>query len=109
MIDPSLSHVEKRPPKARKVYVVLPAYNEALRIGKLLDRIDDAMLEAGAPYRVILVDDGSRDATERIVEERGARMPIPFLRHPVNLGLGATIRDGLIAATEAAAGRDIIV
>jgi len=93
----------------RKVYVVLPVYNEEARIRSLLDHIDEAMDDADIPYQVILVDDGSRDSTGRIVEECARRMPIQMQRHEVNRGLGATIRDGLFAAAKVAGDRDIII
>jgi dolichol-phosphate mannosyltransferase len=93
----------------RVVHVVLPVYNEAPRIERLLNHVDEALGEADIPYRVILVDDGSRDATRDIVRECAARMPIRLMEHEVNLGLGATIRDGLVAAAESAGDRDIIV
>ena len=93
----------------RKVYVVLPVYNEEARIESLLNHIGEAMDDADIPYRVVLVDDGSRDATGRIVEGCAGRMPIHMLRHEVNRGLGATLRDGLIAAAQAAGDRDIII
>ncbi len=96
-------------PKKRKIYVVLPAYNEEARIGKLLDSIDEAMQEAGLLYQIILVEDGSDDNTAAVVKERGARMPILMKEHEVNLGLGLTIRDGLYTAVEMADDRDIII
>jgi dolichol-phosphate mannosyltransferase len=99
----------RSPREQRKVYVVLPVYNEAARIQRLLDHVDEALEEAAIAYQVILVDDGSRDSTGEIVRECAGRMPIHLMRHEVNRGLGATIRDGLVAAVEAAKDRDIIV
>ncbi len=93
----------------RKVIVVLPVYNEEARIERLLNHIDEALEEADISYEVITVDDGSRDATAKIVGDCAMRMPIRTMKHDVNLGLGATIRDGLVAAVEAAGDRDIIV
>jgi len=93
----------------RKVYVVLPVYNEAARIESLLRHIDEAMEDASIAYEVILVDDGSRDSTREIVAACARRMPIHLLEHKENRGLGATIRDGLVAAVERAGDRDIIV
>ena len=95
--------------QAKHVFVVLPAYNEEARIGKLLDHIDDAMSEAAIMYTVIVVNDGSKDATAQLVTERSARMPVILLNHPINLGLGATIRDGLFEAANRAGERDVIV
>jgi dolichol-phosphate mannosyltransferase len=93
----------------RKVYVVLPVYNEEGRIQSLLDHIDEAMEDAAIDYEIVLVDDGSRDATAAIVAACSERMPIHLMRHEVNRGLGATIRDGLYRAVERAGPRDIIV
>ncbi|TMQ54171.1 MAG: glycosyltransferase family 2 protein [Candidatus Eisenbacteria bacterium] len=93
----------------RQTYVVLPVYNEEARIGNLLHRLDEAMGDADIPFQVILVDDGSRDATGQIVQAHTSRMPIRLIRHEVNRGLGATIRDGMVAAAEVACDRDIII
>jgi dolichol-phosphate mannosyltransferase len=95
--------------RRRKVYVVLPAYNEEACIARLLDKIDEAMFEADQPYHIIVVDDGSKDRTAAIVEEFGQRVPITLQRHAVNRGLGATIRDGLSCASGLSEQSDIIV
>jgi dolichol-phosphate mannosyltransferase len=97
------------PPASCQVLVVLPAYNEEARIESLLNRIDEVMKEAALPYHIILVNDGSQDGTTRIVNACSERMPLRMIQHKVNLGLGATIRDGLMAAAESATARAIIV
>ena len=95
---------------AARAHVVLPAYNEEAAIGRVLDRIDGALSAAGIAHTVFVVDDGSRDGTARVVEERAARRPSVCLeRHPTNLGLGPTLRDGLLAAAVAAADDDVVV
>src|SRR5215475_6691888 len=101
--------MKREPRERRTVYVVLPVYNEEARIGSLLEHIDEAMDDAGIAYRVLLVDDGSRDSTANIIERYAQHMPITMMRHEVNLGLGATIRDGLLAAARTASAADIIV
>ncbi|MBK9032094.1 MAG: glycosyltransferase [Myxococcales bacterium] len=73
--------------------VVVPAYDEAARLGPTLARI--AAHHAGADVEVIVVDDGSRDATAAIAAAAGARV----LRHAVNRGKGAAVRTGVLAAT----------
>jgi len=105
----SHSRSESAPRPRRRVHVVLPAFNEAACLGHLLDRLDEDLTEAGLPFEVIVVDDGSTDGTAEIAEDYGARMPVALVRHAVNQGLGAAIRDGLKHAAEAAAPRDIIV
>ena len=75
-----------------RVLVVVPAYEEALSLGGLLDE-----LRARAPgFDVLVVDDGSRDATSRVARERGA----PVVRHAVNLGVGAALQTGFRYAVE---------
>lgn len=70
------------------VAVVIPALNEALRIDEVvcgaLDHCD----------HVIVVDDGSDDATGDIV----AALPVTLLRHPQRLGKGAALRAGFAEA-----------
>jgi len=95
--------------KRRKLFIVLPTYNEEIRVGQLLDGIDEILYEAGFPYHVLVVDDGSTDGTAAIVKERSGRMPITLKSHRCNEGLGETIRDGLDAAAGLADERDVIL
>ena len=66
-----------------KVSFLIPAYNEAATIGEVLDRIAELDLDA----QVIVVDDGSTDATAEIAEAKGAKV----IRQE-NRGKGAAIR-----------------
>ncbi|KKR54658.1 MAG: Glycosyl transferase family 2 [Parcubacteria group bacterium GW2011_GWA2_40_23] len=66
------------------VSVVVPTYNEGLRLQSTLD------LLVPTKYEVIVVDDGSEEDTAEIV--RG--YPIHFLSHPVNCGQGAALKTG---------------
>jgi glycosyltransferase involved in cell wall biosynthesis len=76
---------------ASRTSVVIPAFNEALAIGALV-----GALRAAAPWHEILVvDDGSADATAVEAEAAGARV----LRHPYNKGNGAAVKTGIRAAT----------
>ena len=91
------------------VWIVLPAYNEERALPKLLGRTADVMAGAGLVYKVIVVDDGSADATPQVAAVFGSRMPLVLTQHVVNLGLGATIRDGLTEACQLAHPDDVIV
>ena len=91
------------------VWVVLPANNEEQCLPWLLSRIADAMFHSGLAYKVIVVDDGSKDKTARIAEEYSKHIPVILERHAVNMGLGATIRDGLTKACQLADPADVIV
>jgi dolichol-phosphate mannosyltransferase len=92
------------------LYIVLPAYNEEANIGKLLDNINCCLPDAGIDnYEIVVVNDGSTDRTMEILKDYGQRLPLKIVRHEKNKGLGPTIRDGLLFASEAASGGDIII
>ena len=93
----------------RKIIVVLPAFNEAARIANLLHAIHLAMKETPYEYFVVVVNDGSSDATADKIAQCAKHMPIEVLTHEVNKGLGVTIRDGLYYAAERANDRDIVI
>lgn len=108
----SYSHDDLKlvPRRTRRCYwIALPAYNEELSLPPLLERIADAMEEDSLPYQVIIVNDGSRDRTAEIVSEYSQHMPILLENHSVNMGLGATMRDGVLKAVGLAEAEDIIV
>jgi glycosyltransferase involved in cell wall biosynthesis len=85
--------------------IVVPARDEEASIGAVLDEIQPMRSELGCDSEVIVVDDGSRDATaERAAAHQGVRL----LRNPISLGYGASIlravsaaRGSLIAITDA--------
>ena len=81
--------------------LIIPAFNEARRIG---DTLTEALifLERTSPEsEVIVVDDGSTDATSEIVREvfaaRGS-ISTRLIQRPVNRGKGAAVRAGLCEA-----------
>lgn len=73
-----------------KFTIVIPAKNEGSGIGPVIE----AAIEVPDCREVIVVDDGSEDATARIAEERGARV----ISHPYSKGNGAAIKTGARAA-----------
>ncbi len=68
------------------VFIVIPAYNEAARIGRVLDG-----LRREGYRRVIVVDDSSEDRTGEVAKRAGAVV----LRHEENRGQGAGLRTGI--------------
>lgn len=88
---------------------VLPAYNEDANLPALLERIAATMKGAGRPWRVVAVNDGSRDGTAEVLRRYGERLPVEVVTHPVNLGLARTIVDGLRYATETGADGDVVI
>ncbi|MBI5328506.1 MAG: glycosyltransferase family 2 protein [Deltaproteobacteria bacterium] len=80
-----------------KVSVVIPVYNEAPFVEKVIARV----LETGIPHEVIIVDDGSTDGTREILkaisEDRttGANGKVHIYFQEKNMGKGAALRRGL--------------
>ncbi len=69
-----------------KILVIIPAYNEEASIGGVIGGVRKNVPEAD----IVVVNDGSRDATGSIAERLGAAV----LHHPYNLGIGATMQTG---------------
>jgi glycosyltransferase involved in cell wall biosynthesis len=81
----------------QRTWIVIPAYNEANRLGRVL-----AELCAHYPH-VVVVDDGSEDGTAEVA----LRYPVWLLQHVVNLGQGAALATGIGFAVQQ--GADIVV
>lgn len=77
------------------LFVLLPAFNEQDAIPVLIPRIAAAATSMGVPLRIVLVDDGSTDQTPHRAQEMRDRYPVEVITHPLNRGLGETIRDGI--------------
>lgn len=103
--DPAGSQARAR----RKVWIVLPAFNEEKDLPSLLDRVEEAMVDAGIDFEVLIVDDGSTDTTSDLATTFARRLPVRLMRHEINEGLGATLRDGLRWGCELAHPKDFIV
>ena len=83
--------------------IIVPAYNEERRLPDALERIGAYLAEKGLDAELIVVDDGSRDGTARIVEE--ARLPglsaagrLRLIRNRGNRGKGHSVRRGVLDA-----------
>ncbi len=84
----------------RFVSIVVPAHNEAGRIGQTVRRIADHLRNGGLGGEIIVVDDGSRDGTAKEAEEtpHGEAL-LRVLRLPANRGKGHAIRCGVLDAS----------
>jgi dolichyl-phosphate beta-glucosyltransferase len=79
--------------------VVIPAYNEALRLPATLVRVRGHLALRGVSHEIVVVDDGSSDATAQAAEAAGVGVRV--LRHQPNRGKGFAVRRGMLAATGA--------
>ncbi len=75
-----------------QVAVVIPSWNSATQLPALLDSLSGG----GAEVELMVVDNGSRDGTVELLEERG----VPYLALPTNLGFAVAMNRG-VAATSA--------
>lgn len=81
----------------RRVFVVVPAYNEGQRLLRVIDDL------APTRYAVVIVDDGSRDDTAAVAATRHCYV----LRHAINRGQGAALQTGISFALRE--GAEIVV
>lgn len=91
------------------IYILLPAYNEEDALAPLMEKLQRALGPAGLAYRVVVVNDGSRDRTGEILDELSHRHPIHVLTHKYNRGLGETARDGFEYIAETGSPDDVVV
>ena len=73
--------------------VAIPALNEGLNIGPLVQRLWAVTKELGIPAEIIVVDGGSSDQTWQVAESRGARCILQR-----RLGYAGALREGFLAA-----------
>ena len=69
-----------------KIVVTIPAYNEEKTIGEVINNIKKVSNENKFNYKILVIDDGSKDNTKEIAKKAGA---IVF-SHPMNYGLAET-------------------
>ena len=74
-----------------KVSAIIPAYNEAQTIGKLVSKTRTLYPE----FEIIVIDDGSTDDTAAVARDAGATV----YSHPYNIGNGAAIKSGIRIAS----------
>ena len=88
-------------------FLLLPAYNEANSLRSLLPRLIPLAEQIG--LRVIVVNDGSTDATAEVARSFGEALNLECVDHQRNLGLGAALRTGFVTALAQAQPRDVVI
>ncbi len=97
---PQLDAAQPATVRTCAVSVLLPAYNEALAIERVLDEVVSALAEE-VDLEIVVVDDGSTDDTAARAEHFAAncwQCPVRVIRCPENRGAGAARKVGIRAA-----------
>ena len=88
-------------PSSVDLSVIIPAYNEQLRLPSMLDECLEFLNKRGTSYEVIIVDDGSRDSTTETgleyVDKHGSER-VRVLTLARNRGKGGAVRMGMLRA-----------
>src|SRR6186997_775844 len=90
--------IPRRMSKRKELSVVVPAYNEASRIGDSLERMLPYLERRQKSFEVIVVDDGSADATTDVARQFAHR-GVFVLELARNRGKGAALRHGVVASS----------
>jgi glycosyltransferase involved in cell wall biosynthesis len=83
------------------ISILFPAFNDEKTIGALVSQALDLLPTLTDDYEVLVVNDGSADATQEVLEEVArASTHLKLVRHARNLGYGAALRSGFTHATK---------
>ncbi len=89
-------HMSTAPPK---ISLIIPAYNEADRIGQSLETVSQFISSQADVYEVLLVNDGSRDNTLEVIREVAPRLfadqSFELLEYGANRGKGYAVKHGI--------------
>jgi glycosyltransferase involved in cell wall biosynthesis len=82
------------------IYVCIPSYNEAPTVGLLLWKIRQVFAGFQREYQLLVLDDGSNDATAEVLERYTRVLPLSVTRHQQRLGYADSVEDLLRQAVE---------
>jgi glycosyltransferase involved in cell wall biosynthesis len=82
------------------IYVCIPSYNEAPTIGLLLWKIRQVFAGFEREYQLLVLDDGSNDATAEVLERYTRVLPLTVMRHEERRGYACSIEELLRQAVD---------
>ena len=86
---------------APSLSVFFPAYNDGATIASMVITAITTAKALTNDYEILVVNDGSSDATGDVLEELSYRYPeLRVVHHPTNLGYGAALRTGFNEASK---------
>ena len=86
----------------KKLSIVIPAFNEAETIHRILNKIKEVELLNNIEKEIIIVNDCSSDKTDDNIQKyinNNSNLDIKYFAHEVNLGKGAALHTGIKKAT----------
>lgn len=84
---------------ATKLTIIIPCFNESATLSQTLEKVERAHLPQGWEREIIVVDDGSTDATYKIARSFETSGRVRTCIHSTNRGKGAAVKTGLSIAT----------
>ena len=85
----------KNEKKLTSLSVVLPAYNDAQSLQKILPKLHTILPLVASDFEIIIVNDGSKDNTQQILEDfKKTNKRVKVIHHLRNQGYGAALLDG---------------
>jgi dolichol-phosphate mannosyltransferase len=98
----------------RKIYYILPCYNEEFNIKKLLEDLFNFYKKKKYYVYIVIIDDGSKDNSLKILkkikkQKLSKKIKIILLEHKTNLGLGYALKDGFRYCFSKGKANDIII
>ncbi|MEW5758325.1 MAG: glycosyltransferase family 2 protein [Candidatus Omnitrophota bacterium] len=91
------------------IWILLPVFNEEGSLPRLLPKIENSIKNIGFEYRIVVVNDGSRDKTSLVLQGYTNILPLDIIDHVINRGLGETERDGFEYIASRCDNDDIVI
>ncbi len=100
MTAPPAAQAAAGSPRVVRLSYFFPAHNEEANLAGLVSEALAVLPRLAASFEIIIVNDGSRDATGRIADELTAASPgiVRVVHHGTNRGYGAALRSGFAAS-----------
>lgn len=85
----------RNPQTPARITCILPAYNEAENLQQMIPQLCEVLSQLSSEYEILVVDDGSRDATAAVTVALGETYPVSLLALSRNFGKEAAMSAGL--------------
>src|SRR3989338_6217799 len=82
------------------IYVLVPAFDEAATVGLILWKVRQVFTAFNREYQLLVVNDGSTDATDQVLAPYTRALPLTLVSHRQRRGWGTSLEELLRAAVE---------